>query len=268
MNVNATLEAGAQLAEGSQPGMSALDHPAVPPEPIVALDAPAGDAILDPSAFEMSMASRVVVALVRMQLLGPSARPASLATHRRQGVYQFIKHHRIVTVGAGDTEDQRNALTVRDDVALAAELASVRGVGPRVWAPRGLGTLAPSMLTRLKSSLSALRSSPRSAKCRPCQTPAACQSRSRRQQVMPLPKPNSCGNSSHGMPVRSTKRIPLRACSLLRRGRPPLAEGATTGSNGATLLYSAAPISLCLIRPIALQPHSPRLAMIGFCYPL
>ena len=265
MNVDATLEAGAQLAEGSQPGVSALDHPALAPEPIIVFDASAGDAILDPAAFEMGTASRVVVTLVRMQFPGPSTQPAPLATHRRQGVDQLLEDHRIVAIGPGDAEDQRDALAVRDEVALAAELAPVRGVGPRVRPPRGLGTLAPSMLTRLKSSLSALRSSPRSARCRPCHTPAACQSRSRLQQVMPLPKPNSWGRSSQGMPVRSTKRMPLRACASLRRGRPPLAEGVITGSNGAIFLYSAALISLFLIRPIARQTHAPRLAMTGFC---
>lgn len=67
------------------------------------------------------------------------------------------------------------------------------------------------------------------------------------------------------MPVRSTKRMPLRACASLRRGRPPLAEGVITGSNGAIFLYSAALISLFLIRPIARQTHAPRLAMTGFC---
>jgi hypothetical protein len=42
-------------------------------------------------------------------------------------------------------------------------------------------------------------------------TPVACQSRSRRQQVMPDPQPISCGRYSQGMPVRSTKRIPVKA---------------------------------------------------------
>jgi len=265
MNIDATLEACTQLAEGSQPGVSALDDPAVATEPIIALDASAGDAILDASALEVSTASRVVVTLVRMQFSGPAARPSPLAAHRRQGVDQFVEDHRIVTVGPSDAEDQRDALAVRDEVALAAKLAPVRGVGPRVRAPRGLGTLAPSMLTRLKSSLSALRNSASSNRCSRCHTPAACQSRSRRQHVMPLPKPNSWGSSSQGMPVRSTKRMPLRACSSLSRGRPPLAEGVTTGSNGAICLYSAAPISLFLIRPIARQTHTSRLAIIWFC---
>jgi len=75
MNVGATLEAGAQLAEGRQPGVSALDHPAVAPEPIIAFDASAGDAILDPAAFEMGTASRVVVTLAVASLAAARSSP-------------------------------------------------------------------------------------------------------------------------------------------------------------------------------------------------
>lgn len=137
MNVDATLEAGTQLAEGSQPGVRALHHPTVATEPIIALDALAGDTILDASALEVSMASRVVVTLVRMQFTGPATRPSPLAAHRRQGVDEFVEDHRIVTVGPSDAEDQRDALAVCDEVALAAKLAPVRGVGPRVGPPGG-----------------------------------------------------------------------------------------------------------------------------------
>ena len=43
------------------------------------------------------------------------------------------------------------------------------------------------------------------------QTPCFCQADKRRQQLMPLPQPNSCGSSSQGMPVRSTNKMPLSA---------------------------------------------------------
>jgi len=63
MNVDTTLEASTQLAEGRQPRVSALNHPAVAPESIIALDALASDAITDSAAPEVSVASRIVVAL-------------------------------------------------------------------------------------------------------------------------------------------------------------------------------------------------------------
>ena len=53
------------------------------------------------------------------------------------------------------------------------------------------------------------------------QTPAACQSRKRFQQVMPQPQPISCGKSSQGMPVLRMKMIPVRTLRSSRKGRPP-----------------------------------------------
>lgn len=137
MNVDAALEAGAQLAKGSQPGVRALNHLAVAPEPAVAFDALARDAILDACAPEMRVAARIVVPLVRMQFRGPAAWPARFTAHGRQGIDQLFEDHRIMAVGARDAEHQRDTLAVRDQVALAAELAPVRGVEPCVRAPGG-----------------------------------------------------------------------------------------------------------------------------------
>lgn len=265
MNVDATLEAGTQLAKGSQPGMSALDHPAMASEAVIALDAPTSDTVFNAATLEVRTASGEVVALVRMQLGGPAARPAWLASDRRQGIDQLFEDHRIVAIGPGHAEHQWDALAVRDEMAFASEFPSVRRIGPCVRTPRGLGTLAPSIQTRLKSSLSALRSSVSSTRCRPCHTPALRQSRSRRQQVMPLPKPNSCGRCSQGIPVRSTKRMPLKACSLLSRGLPPFGEGATCGNNGSIFLYSAALTSLLVVFPMKTKTLDVRFTMTCFC---
>jgi hypothetical protein len=41
---------------------------------------------------------------------------------------------------------------------------------------------------------------------------------------MPLPQPSSRGKYSHGVPVLSTNRIPVRAARSLIRGRPPFGD--------------------------------------------
>jgi hypothetical protein len=64
--------------------------------------------------------------------------------------------------------------------------------------------------------------------------PAVAQSRSRRQQVIPLPQPISWGRYSQGMPVFSTNKIPVSAARSGTRGRPPFGLGGSGGSNGAT----------------------------------
>jgi len=52
-------------------------------------------------------------------------------------------------------------------------------------------------LARLQSILFACPRRSSRAWCNRSHTPARCQSRSRRQHVMPLPQPISCGSSSH-----------------------------------------------------------------------
>lgn len=98
MNVDSALKASTQLAEGSQPGMRALDHPAMVPKPVVALDATASNACRDAQLAQVSAAAREVVALVRMQFAWPAARPAALSSHVWQGIYQLLEHHRVMAV--------------------------------------------------------------------------------------------------------------------------------------------------------------------------
>ena len=140
MNVDASLEANPQLAEGSEPGVGSLDDPSVRAELVVALDASASNAVLDAAPLRVRAAARVVVAFVGVQLGRPAARPPGLAGHSRQRIDQRLEEHRVVAVGAGNAEHERDTLGVGHEVAFAAELAPVRRVGPGVQAPRGLGT--------------------------------------------------------------------------------------------------------------------------------
>jgi hypothetical protein len=47
MNVEAPLETNAQFAEACEPGMRALDHPAMPSEPLLAFHTATGNACRD-----------------------------------------------------------------------------------------------------------------------------------------------------------------------------------------------------------------------------
>ena len=147
----------------------------------------------------------------------------------------------VVPIGATDQHHQRNTPGVYDDVSLGAKLASVRGVGPCFLAPRGLGTEEPSMLARLQSIWSCSRKRVSMAWCNCSQTPAAFQSRRRRQQVMPLPYPSDWGSSCQGMPVCRTNKMPLRAASSLTASlrAPPLADGTKAGIRGCSSRHSS-----------------------------
>jgi hypothetical protein len=165
-------------------------------------------------------------------------------------------------IGSGHAQHQRDAFPVGDEVPLDAEFASVGRVGSRVRAPRGLGTDAASRLARLRSNCPAPRSSASKTICMRCHTPSACHCRSRRQQVMPLPYPSSAGRCSHGVPVRSTNRMPLSAFSSSSLGRPPLGDTGAGGTNGLSFFHNAALISLFLFMPC--QTSVCRFPMTGF----
>jgi hypothetical protein len=100
------------------------------------------------------------------------------------------------------------------------------------------GNEALSSEQRPKSTAFARPSRSSSARWSRSKTPAACQSRKRRQQVMPEPRPISLGKLAQGMPVRRTNTMPSSTLRSSRGGRPPFGRGGRSGSKGATSDYS------------------------------
>lgn len=103
-------------------------------------------------------------------------------------------------------------------------------------APFFAGRLALSTLARDQSIQSASPRRSRRMRWSRCQPPAAPQSRSR-QQILPLPQPNSRGRSSHGIPPGSTERIPTAPRDPAHAGSPPsasVAPAATTAGSPPT----------------------------------
>ena len=81
------------------------------------------------------------------------------------------------------------------------------------------------------------------------QTPAWCQSRRRRQQVIPEPQPICGGSISQGIPVMSTKRMPVSTARSGIGGRPPFGRGLCGGSNGSIAAHSSSETICLAIRP-------------------
>ena len=138
---------------------------------------------------------------------------------------------------------ERRALCVDDEVALCARAPPVRGVRADLRARRRLppfaGMDALSIEARLQSSSSAAARRSSSTRCSSPSTPAACQSRSRRQHVMPVQPNASRGSIAHGMPDRSTNTMPSRAVRSSQRGRPPFGFGGSAGSSGSTAAHNS-----------------------------
>ncbi len=143
----------------------------------------------DAPGLQIGSATTVVVALVGMQFPWFLARSPRQTSQRRDGIKALLKQHRVMPVGPTDQHDQWNTVSIYNDVPFGAQFSSVGRVGAGLQAPRGLGTVEPSMLARSQSIWSCSRKRISMAWCSCSHNPAACQSRSRRQQVMPLPKP-------------------------------------------------------------------------------
>ena len=238
MHVEPSFIADREPPELVEPCEAAFDHPSMATELLAGLDAAPGDAWLDTATQAGAPATPVIVGFVSVQLVGSAARSAALTRDRRHSIEQVFERYAVVDVGPGQQQGERDAVSIRDQMAFGARLASVGRFGP-VAAPPFLAAMEElSMQARLQSMRSASRSWRSSSWCRRCHTPAACQSRSRRQQVTPDPHPISAGSISHGMPVRSTNRMPVNAARDGTGGRPPLGLGETGGSSGSMIRHS------------------------------
>ena len=146
-------------------------------------------------------------------------------------------------VRRAEREGKGDAARVGEDVALGPWPAPVRGAGPGLFAPLFAGTLALSRAARLQSmALARPRRSSRTW-CRRCQMPACCQSRRRRQQLIPEPQPISAGSISQGMPLLSTNKMPVSAARPGIGGRPPFGFGRSGGISGAIRAHSSSETS-------------------------
>lgn len=206
------IVAHAEAAKAAEPRQRALHNPAVAAESRTRLHTKASNAGSDSTPAQIGSAAREVIALSACTFRGRRrSRPA-----------------RVRRSGGMDSMSGSNA---RLSCRLAGERRTASGIP--LWSttrwrlvpgrPRsvefGPVRSPPCLAAMLALSTAARLQSIRSASCRRfsrawwslSQTPALCQSRSLRQQVMPLPQPSSCGSIRHGIPERRTKRIPSRA---------------------------------------------------------
>src|SRR6266508_3073758 len=225
MQVGAPLVPYPQPAEAVVSGAGALHVPTMPPEALTRLDADPrnpGANVVRPA---VAPAVRLVVGLVGVHLRRAPAGAAGLAegpAERWDRLEYLLEDDRVVHIGRGHQGGQRDALAIDHQMAFRARLAAIRWIRPGRGAPFFAGMLAESSAARDQLIWSA---SPRrwsSSRSSRRHTPAACQSRSRRQQVVPLPQPSSAGRSDQGQPLRRMKRMPANALRSGIRGRARL----------------------------------------------
>jgi hypothetical protein len=252
VDIGAAFVADAQPAVLMQPAVRALNDPAVDPQAAAVVGAAARQHRFDAACPQLAAVGLGVVRPIALDPPGPAARPPGLAPHRRDRVHQFDQLRDIVAVGGRDLCRQRRAMGVGEDVVLRAVFPAIRGARAGVRPPKTARTEALSTTARDQSILSAPRSLSSKTRWMRFQTPRLCQSRSRRQQVIPEPYPSSRGSISQGMPLRSTNRMPdstSRLSSGLRPGyrrRPRLG----LGNNGSMTVHKpSSKIGLAMAGP-------------------
>ena len=249
MNIFSALITNPQPAELGSPGMSPLHYPTMSPKAIFGLDPLACDAGADATLPARTATPGIVISLVGMQLVRTKPGPTSGSGNGRNAIQQIVQNFGIVNVGSRQEHGQRNALSIDEKMVFRARFALVRRVGPGFVAPFLAATVAESTAARLQSISPTRPNFSKNMRCRRCQTPAACHSLSRRQQVIPLPQPISLGSISQGIPLRRTYRMPVRAARLGTRGRPPFGFGSSGGNKGATWSHSLSSSIGRILRP-------------------
>lgn len=249
-----------KAAEAVEPGDGSLDDPSVSAEFLAALNAAPRDADDDAAAADGCAAACKVVSLVGMKPVWPAAwAPASLA-HRFDCIEQRLENFAVVNVGGGQDESERHSVAIDKNVAFATGFAAIDGVGAGFLAPFFAGTDEESALARDQSIAPAVLSLSSNRWCKQAQTPALCQSRSRRQHVMPEQPAYSHGRYSHGMPVISTNMMPRSASGAATGGRPPFGRGGSRGSNATISASKSSGRS-----SLAISQALPNMVNKGFC---
>ena len=197
VDVGAPIVAGGEPAELAEPREGPFDPPSVSAEPGGRLDATARDAGHDGAGTAFPAAPAMIAGLVRVQLLGSLAgSPSTPRPPPRHGVGRRGERHAVVTVRPGQRQAERRAAAVGDAMPSRARTAAVRRVRPRLAAPRLAPMDAASSEARDQSNAPARSSRSGKTRCSRSHTPACCQSRRRRQQVMPEQPNTSRGSLS------------------------------------------------------------------------
>ena len=200
MDVGAPFVADGQPPEPVEPGQGALDHPAVATRVARWTRSPCGRCGPGCGGGAAPGGSAGCRRPCRRAAWPGACGAARWALDRRDGIEQLLEDGRVVAVGAGQERGERDAAPVDHNMALRARFAAIRRVRADQLRPpfgRDAGTVqaGPAPVDPVGFA-QPVQQRPVQAS----QTPASCQSRSRRQQVMPEPQPSSWGSISQGMP--------------------------------------------------------------------
>ncbi len=215
-----------------------------------------GDHRLDTAIAQRAPMSLGVVTAIRVDHTRPLQWVATQSADRRNRVDQRQQLRDVVDVRAGQDRGERRTVGVGDDVVLGTGSRATGGVWPSFWPAPTARIDDESTAAREKSIWSAARSFASSNSCKRSQTPAACQSRSRRQHVTPEPHPISAGRSRQRSPVLRTNRMPVSAARFETGRRPGFfsRRGLGGGSNGSISVHNSSSMIGLAISSVSVVP--------------
>ena len=211
MNFRAFLIANSKPSVLMQPGNSSLNNPAIYSQTTAVFGPTFCQNRFDTFLTKFLTIWLGIVSPISKNAIRFAARTANLARYRRNTINQRLQLCNIMPISTCQFNRQRNPISVSYQMMFRAFFAAVRGVWPGFGPPKTARTEDESTMAREKSIWSAWRSLFNKVWYILSHTPASCQSRNLRQQVIPLPQSISLGRSSHPMPVFSTNRIPVKA---------------------------------------------------------
>ena len=240
VDIIASFIADAKPAILMQPRERPLNNPPIYPKATSIISAPLCQKRPDELSPKLPPVGLTVIGSITQHASRTPKGPANLACYRRDGLDQRQQLSNVVTIRSGQFHSQRNAVSVGHQMVFRAFFAAIRGIRTCFCPPKTARTEAESTTAREKSIWSARRSWLSKTRWILSQTPAFCQSRRRRQQVMPEPQPISWGRSSHAIPVLRTKRMPLRTARSSIDFRPGYRNRLFFfGSNGSIICHSS-----------------------------
>ncbi len=241
MNLGQALIADLQTPKLMQPSQRAFDNPAGLAQTAAMRDPLAGDQVANAACRKGVAVRSRIVGPIALHAVRSTPRASWLAAHRRDAFDQWQQLRHIVMIGSRQDDVQRNATRFRDDVVLRTRFTAIGWVRSSFFPPCAARTDELSTTAREKSSLSPSRNLLSNTSCMRCHSRCSCQVRSLRQHVMPEPQPISWGSMFHGMPLRSTYRMPVSACRFEMGLRPAyrLRRSFRGGSSGSINAHSS-----------------------------
>jgi len=220
VNVGTAFVADSEATELMQPTVGPFDHPAMNSQAAAMSGAAFGQHRLDAALTQFETVRLRVVGSIPLNSLRSSARTPAPSRHGGNRVDQRQQLRDVVSVGSGDARYQRNAAGVREHMVFRALFPAIRGIRTSLVPPKTARTELESITARDQSIFSARCRCSSMTRWIAAHTPRCCQACKRRQQVIPLPHPISCGKCSQGMPVFNTNRIPVSTARLSSGLRP------------------------------------------------